>query len=342
MKTKMKIRNIILIACSAVVLLAAVACLAGSIMSHPKKKVKKKIAVRLYGESIGDKGLRYKHGSHIYDPKTGETLVDSISWLHIEEGDSIGILAKENHRAYINLNTATLLTPLNYHKAWAFSSDRGVMVRNDSVYIFRRDGSVVNEEGFPYKDQYTLTFEHNYLPIKISDGHVGLLDTAARWALPPEYKFIKHNFRHKLFNTKLEDQCIVYDLDLKPVLAGPFKQIDIDWSEGLIATEHNGIQHIYSYEGKMIYEVIFKSIDVMRYNTKVQDKNKNDIFEETDCYIYENYEGKCGLMDKRYKILTPPMFYDIKPKGKHIFFATFGEWESNFGTLIDDHGKPLH
>ena len=45
---KMKIRNIILIACSAVVLLAAVACLAGSIMSHPKKKVKKKIAVRLH------------------------------------------------------------------------------------------------------------------------------------------------------------------------------------------------------------------------------------------------------------------------------------------------------
>ena len=37
----------------------------------------------LYGEEIGEQGLRYKYREHIYNPKTGEILVDSIDWLNI-------------------------------------------------------------------------------------------------------------------------------------------------------------------------------------------------------------------------------------------------------------------
>jgi hypothetical protein len=47
-------------------------------------------------------------------------------------------------------------------------------------------------------------------------------------------------------------------------------------------------------------------------------------------------------MDKRYQILTPPLFYDITAQTKHTFFASFGNWSNRFGTLIDDHGKPIN
>lgn len=302
---------------------------------------KKHLKNAFYGEEIGTKGLRYKHGDHIYNPKTGDILVDSITWLHTPYSDSIGILAKHGKRAYINLNTGKVITPLAYDKAWEFSSERGIMVKNDSIYIFKKDGQLVNPVGFKYHKQYELLFYKGKLALKVEQNKVGLIDTTATWILQPIYTFIDNNHQHHLYNTKLDEQCIVYNYDLDTVLEGNYKQVEIDWSEGIIATEHNGIQHLFDYKGKLIYEVIFKDIRELTYNTKRIDSNGEEIWESTECYAYIDYNNKEGLMDKNYKVLTPPLFYDIKARSKHIFFATFGKYDDEFGTLIDHHGKPI-
>jgi hypothetical protein len=115
----------------------------------------------------------------------------------------------------------------------------------------------------------------------------------------------------------------------------------VDWSEGLIVTEHNGIQRLFDYEGKLVYKVIYKGIEELVYNTHRQDSEGKDIYEETDCYVYVDYNNKRGLMDKHYRVLTPPLFCSIEAQTKHVFFASFGEYSDRFGTLIDDHGKAL-
>ena len=329
-------KSILFIIASIVVLIATISSLCAS-FSSTSKHVKDK----LYGEEIGDNHLRYKHGCHIYDPETGKILVDSIDWLHVSYSDTIAILAKNNRRAYINLNTAELITPLVYEKAWEFSCDRGIMVKSDTIYIFRRDGSIVNPNGFKYKKQYEMLYHNDKLVVNVDNDKVGLIDTAAQWVLPPLYSMIENEHSHRLYNTKINDECIVYNYALDTVLMGNYKAIDVDWSEGLIATEHNGIQHLFSYEGKLIYEVIFKAIKELTYNTGREDAHGNEIWEETNCYVYVDYNNKKGLMDKRYRVLTPPLFHDIKAQTKHTFFASFGEWSNRFGTLIDEHGKPI-
>ena len=87
-------RSILLIATSAVVLIATIVALSGTISSASRRMEKK-----LYGEEIGNNHLRYKHGDHIYNPETGEILLDSIDWLHVNYSDTIAILAKNNRRA---------------------------------------------------------------------------------------------------------------------------------------------------------------------------------------------------------------------------------------------------
>ena len=329
-------KSLLLIASSTVVVIATIVALSGSISSASQRMEKK-----LYGEEIGNNHLRYKYGDHIYDPKTGEVLVDSIDWLHINYSDTIAILAKNNRRAFINLNTAQLITPLIYEKAWEFACDRGIMVKSDTIYIFRRDGSLVNPSGFKYKGQYDLLYHRDKLIVNVDNDKVGLIDTAAQWVLPPVYSMIENEYQHRLYNTRLGDQCIVYDYALDTVLHGAYRSIDVDWSEGLIASEYNGIQHLFSYEGKLIYEVIYKSISELAYNTGRKDAQGNEIWEETNCYVYTDYNGKKGLMDKRYRVLTPPRFYDIEAQTKHTFFASFGKWSNRFGTLIDENGKAI-
>ena len=324
----------VLLVCAPVIIAALVYSLARSGSSAPKA-----IQKRLYGEEIGRNGLRYKHGAHIYNPETGEILVDSITWLHINRGDTIAILAKNHRRAYINLNTAELITPLQFDRAWEFACNRGIMSRNDSLFIFRRDGSLVSTSGLTAGNQYEYLFYENRLALNVDYDHVGLLDTAGNWVLEPIYQKIETNYGHRLYNTRLGDECIVYGYDLQPVLRGAYKSVDVDWSEGLIATEHNGIQRLFDYEGKLLYQVIYKRIETLEYTHK--DKNGDDISEETDCYVYVDYNNKRGLMDKHYRVLTPPLFHDIEAQTKHVFFASFGEFSNRFGTLIDDHGKAL-
>ena len=337
----LKVRNLstkqILLTISFVVILIATISSLNGVFSSTSKQVKNKF----YGEEIGNNHLRYKHGDYIYNPESGEILVDSIDWLHVKYGDTIAILAKNNRRAYINLNTAQLITPLIYDKAWTFSCHRGVMVKSDTIFIFRRDGSVVNPEGFKYKNQYELLFHADKLIVNVDHDKLGLIDTAAQWVLPPVYSKIENEYSHRLYNTQLDDQCIVYNYNLDTILTGNYKHIDVDWSEGIIATEHNGIQHLFSYEGKLIYEVIYKAIEPLNYNTRRKDANGDYIWEETNCYVYVDYNNKKGLMDRRHRILTPPLFHDIEAQTQHTFFASFGEWSDRFGTLIDEHGKPI-
>ena len=330
LKTKLALASGLIIA------LAIIYSICGSFSS-----ISKKVSHSIYGEAIGTGKLYYKHQEHIYNPETGKILVDSIQWLHISYGDSIGILAKNNRRAYINLNTAELLTPLTYEKAWVFSCNRGVMMKNDSIYIFRRDGSLVNPRGFKYTQQYELLFAGNKLVVTQNDLQ-GLIDTAGHWVLEPKYTMISNEHNNRLYNTRIDEQCIVYNYELDTILIGNYKQVDIDWSEGIIATEHNGIQHLFSYKGEMIYKVIYKSIQELHYKTGHKDAQGNDIWEATNCYVYTDYNNKVGLMDKRYQILTPPLFHDITAQTKHTFFASFGNWSNRFGTLIDDHGKPIN
>ena len=326
----------VILVCLPVILIAIILAFSRSFKTAPKA-----IEKRLYGEEIGRDGLRYKHGAHIYNPETGKILVDSIEWLHVTRGDTIAILAKNHRRAFINLNDAQLITPLDYDKAWEFSCDRGIMSRHDSLFIFRRDGSLVNTTGLSARNQYEYLFYNNTIVLNVDYEHVGLLDTAGNWVLEPIYSKVETNYNRRLYNTKLGDECIVYDFDLKTVLKGAYKAIEVDWSEGLIATEHNGIQRLFDYNGKLVYHVIYKSIEELSYNTHRKDKDDKDIYEDTDCYIYVDYNNKRGLMDKHYHVLTPPLFHSIEAQTKHVFFASFGEYSDRFGTLIDDHGKAL-
>ena len=326
----------IILICVPVILIAISLSFSRSVRTAPKA-----IEKRLYGEEIGRNGLRYKHGAHIYNPETNEILLDSIEWLHVSAGDTIAILAKNHRRAFINLNNAQLITPLDYERAWEFSCDRGIMSRHDSLFIFRRDGSQVNQTGLKTRNQYEYLFNNNHLVLNVDYDQVGLLDTAGQWVLEPVYSKIETSYNRRLYNTKLGDECIVYDYNLQPVLKGAYKAIEIDWSEGLIATEHNGIQHLFDYDGKLVYQVIYKSIEELSYNTHRKDGDDRDIYEETDCFIYVDYNNKRGLMDKHYHVLTPPLFHSIEAQTKHVFFASFGEYSDRFGTLIDDHGKAL-
>ena len=262
--------------CAGIVIIALFSAVFGTIRS-----CRKPIARQLYGEEIGSEGLRYKPGAHIYDPATGKVLLDSISWLYIAGDDSIAVVARDKKRAYVNLNTARLLTPFDYDKAWIFSSDRGVMVKNDSIYIFRRDGSLLTPKGLPYHDQYELLFYRGSLIVEMDDNLYGMMDTAARWILEPQYTSIERDYQHSFYNTKREEQCIVYSFQLDTILMGNYKSVEIDWSEGIIATEYNGIQHLFDYQGKLVYEIIFKQIEELTYNTHRKDADDHDIYEET-------------------------------------------------------------
>lgn len=331
-----RVVNLCLVVCIPLLVIAI-----GQSVYRSVKTVPKTIEKHLYGEEVGRNGLRYKHGAYIYNPETGKILVDSIEWLHVVYGDTIAILAKNHRRAFINLNNAELITPLDYEKAWQFSCDRGIMSRHDSLFIFRRDGAQVNAQGLVARNQYEYLFYNDHLVLNVDYEHVGLLDTAGNWVLEPVYSKIETSYGHRLYNTRLGEECIVYNYALEPVLRGAYKSVEVDWSEGLIATEHSGIQRLFDYEGKLVYQVIYKRIEELSYNTGRKDDDGQPVFEDTDCYIYVDYNDKRGLMDKHYHVLTPPLFHSIEAQTKHVFFASFGEYSDRFGTLIDDHGKAL-
>lgn len=328
----MKTKNIIL----SLTAVAAVVLLICTLTPGYEKKH------NVYGStSIGNGGLMYEYGNRIYNPKTGKTLVKDIEWIY-ETDDSIGVIAQKGRRGFINLNTAQMIVPTEYYKGWVFASNRGCLSRNDTLFIFNRKGEL--QGTFRYKNEYECLFYKDHLVVHNWDNNlVGLIDTACQWTLPAEFLEINYEYGNQGFwNTKKKDFCMLLNLDLDTIISGDYAELDVDWSEGIIATEHNGVQHLYNYRGEMLYEQIFGDIQVARYDTGKRDRDGNPVMEEMNCYIYSNYNGKKGLMNRFYHPITAPLFYDIEARGQHIFFASFGDWTQRFGTLIDDQGKTIH
>jgi len=277
---------------------------------------------------VGDNGLIYKTGERLFDPKSNKTLVNDIDWLQYETYDSIGVLAKKGKRAFINLNTGKLLTSLSYDHGWFFRSNRGVMERNDSLFIFDRSGKVLNKVGIPARGNnlYEYLFNDGKMVVEAEPNKYGILDTAARWIMEPIYDHLEHNWDNQLYSCKLGDTWSVLNYDLDTIMCGKWKNLDISWNSGIIVTETNGIERSYSYEGKLLFNVIYESIDQLYYDD-----------EPTGLFRYTAHSGKCGLMDSNYKPLTPPQFYEIEARSKSVFFGYYGD----FGVLLNRKGQTI-
>ncbi len=282
--------------------------------------------------SIGQGDLRFNYvEKYIFNSRTGNRLYKNIDWIH-DSGDSIGIVAIDNKRAYVNFNTGKTLTDFDYDKAWIFSCNHGVMVKNDSVYVFRRDGSIVNPKPLYYNNDYALVFHKNLLVICNQEGKVGVIDTTAQWIIQPEYSSISIDYNHDLLNTRKNDVRSVIDFSNNTILSGFYNDINILWEEGIIVTEYNGINRLFSYDGKLIYDVVYSQINELRYETDDEE------YRLSNCYIYQSYDGKYGLMNRHYKIVTPPIFYYIEAYSERLFFAKLSY---NVGTIIDDMGRTV-
>ncbi len=183
---------------------------------------RQRILMDRYGVPIGAGTLNYMRGErkYIYDRNTGEIKIDSIDWIYIEDFDSLAILAKNNKRAYFNVNTCELLTDLYGDRAWAFLCGRGVMSKGDSVIIYKRDGSVVPTPHIHYKNENEMVYKDGTLTVAGDNSLYGLIDTAAQWILPPECAYIVTDTVRKVHITKKDGLFNIYDYNLTPIISG--------------------------------------------------------------------------------------------------------------------------
>lgn len=293
-------------------------------------------------QRIGRNGLIYNdcHG-YIKASKTGKKLITGIDWIRLD-GDSICVIAIDDKRAYINLNTCKLITDLAYDKAWVFCNGVGVMTRGDSLYVFDRSGKRVNRKPFYYDDEYEMVFHDGVLVVHDDADHIGVIDTKCQWIFPPIYDELEYDVDHKLCSVRKGDKRMVFNNDMDTILCGEWKNVSISYSAGIVVTETNGVERLFDYDGKLLCDVVYSDIETLSYNTGRTDSDDDYIYEECNCLVYSNYSGKKGLMDRDYKILTPPIYSDITAKSRHILFATFSDnWYNEVGTLIDDHGHQI-
>lgn len=295
-----------------------------------------------YEEEVGKNGYIYdRSNGWIKEPYTGIKVITDIDWIRLD-GDSICVIAIDDKRAYINLNTCKLITDLVYDKAWVFCNGVGVMTRGDSIYVFDRTGKQINKRAYYYDDEYELLFHDGVMVVHDDKEHVGVIDTKCQWIFPPIYDELEYDVDHKLCSVRKGDKRMVFNNDMDTILCGEWKKVSISYSAGIVVTETNGVERLFDYDGKLLCDVVYSDIETLSYNTGRTDSDDDYIYEECNCLVYSNYSGKKGLMDRDYKILTPPIYSDITAKSRHILFATFSDnWYNEVGTLIDDHGHQI-
>lgn len=251
-----------------------------------------------YKEELSDQITLVTTGNStkLVDNETGKTLIEDISVDWVQNGnDSLAVFAKDDKRGYFNVKTGEIVVPLKYKHAWIFSEGLAGVVQNDKVGFINTKGELVIPCRYPYRGNSltSFVFKNGYCVVADSTQQLGVIDTLGNWALPPQYDAI---------HLAKEYAIVFNEGQLK-------KQIDFSGNilaEGLIDDVYD-IHYSKSYTNTQTGVPV--DVDVL-----------NEDFKEY------RVEGRSGLMNKKGKLITPPIYTDITGLTEELFCAQLQDW----------------
>lgn len=300
----------------------------------------------------------------IVDRWTDKVILDNLSWISQNEGDSLIAYAQKNRRGYMNLRSrkATLLDE-KYVKIYLFSEGRALAESLDSLYVLDTQmHEVARYKKTDERDTEVNYFHKGYLPMIGENGKLGLVDTCGVWAIEPQYDKVSwalDEFWLGITNPVMVDEetgketaphRIMMDSHLRPVMEGDWTYLMVTKDGYVTVADQNHWQWHYDLNGNVIDDFVCKDIQQMTFTTGekkwLRDSNggmeydvkQADVEETATLLKYITSEEWEGLMTKEGRIVTPPLFWSITAISKNLYLCKY-DTSSEHGILLNEKGE---
>lgn len=317
------------------------------IMPHTSNRVWDE---RCIGNNIVVQQMYYSDFARVYDRQREKVILEDLDWVVLsDDKDSLAVFARKGRRGYINRFTGEIAIPELFTRAWIFSEGLAAVEKDGELLFIDHAGKVVIDKDFQvYNDNPKYAFENGYCMIQNPvDGKMGLIDRSGNWVLDAEYDNL---FNNEGFWQVEKDGCVgLYTATLD--LMFPVENTSICVYEDRIEVRHaDHVARQYDLQGNILIDFVIDEVSNMHYETEELRNDMeaadetyadNKIYGVANCQQYlvrsGNYSSPdyCGLMSRKGKIITLPVYTSIKAIGKNLYLC------QPDGVVINDRGETV-
>lgn len=318
-----------------------------------------------------DGDLDYVEYSHqnkderkIVDRWTNKVVLDNLTWISHNEGDSLIAYAQKSRRGYLNVRSrkATLLDE-KFVKIYLYREGRALAESLDSLYVLdTRMREVSGYKKTDERDTEVNYYHKGYLPMIGENGKLGLVDTCGVWAIEPQYDKVSwalDEFWLGITNPVMVDEVtgketaphrIMMDSHLRTVMEGDWTYLMVTKDGYVTVADRNHWQWHYDLNGNVIDDFVCKDIQQMTFTTGEKkwlrdpngvmeyDVRQVDVEETATLLKYVTSEDWEGLMTQEGRIVTPPVFWQITAISKNLYLCKY-DTSSEHGILLNEKGE---
>lgn len=281
-----------------------------------------------YGRDYWDKKISQNVVLHsyadctyrVYNRQANEYMTEKIMWLSdVADNDSIAVYALPGKRGYLNVNSGRIIIDADtagYSKAWIFSEGLAAVMKKGKIGFINTKNEVVIPFEYNYSYSASYVFHNGLCTMNDSNGHVGLIDKAGNWALPPVYDEI-WTPRNDGYRKVVKDGKYGL-LNSAGTLIYPAEYCNINIvADGFILTKE-GRKWQVDFAGNTVQPVLFDGTYYLNYPNGYNECGEI-------AYTFANYlkyevMNRYGIMNRiTGEIITPAIYSDINMLSSELF-----------------------
>lgn len=300
------------------------------------------------GNSIFFQDLYYRNG-RVLDKENGKTLIDDVKWV-AKTTDTLAVFAVDDKRGFLNRFTGEVVVPCIYDRAWVFAEGMAAVEKNGKLLFIDQSGNVVIDKGHvvPFETD-GFFFRSGYCVVSnAADDNWGLIDKTGNWVLAPEYEHIGHP-NDSLWVVKKNGYYGVLTETLDTLFAPELCSVAVH-DNFIEARFDDHTAKLFDFKGKLVEDFVIDEVENMTYETTelrqmaIEDEGTVSGLEEpvnavADCQKYgvnnEVLGWRYGLLDRKGKRVTPPVYTSIDAIGKDLYLCM------PYGTIINGKGESV-
>ncbi len=287
-----------------------------------------------------DYGYDYSDSrGYLFNTTLGRRTETGIQWIcPSSDGDSLTCYSKDDKRGYFNRFTGAVVVPPQYEKAWIFSEGLACVMEKGTLHFIDHKGHKAIDKEFPYAYRiYDYCF-HNGLCNMLADGNrIGLIDKQGNWVVEPIYYDMTYYTAGFWMVYDSEFNYGLLDANGKVLLPVEYDYISIHESDSCIfARRFDNIEQVLDYNCNVINPINIVAVYPLEYPTNEYDAEGDLKRAVANCLEYRS-NNEYGLIDKNGKIITLPIYLNIKAIGPDRYRC----WGPNGYMILDSKGKMI-
>ena len=281
----------------------------------------------------------YPSSGYLYNTTLGRRTETGIQWIcRSSDGDSLACYCKNDKRGYFNRFTGKLVVSPQYEKAWIFSEGLACVMENGMLHFIDHKGQKAIDKEYPYANYlYDYCF-HNGLCEMLGDGgRIGLIDKQGNWVVDPIYYDMTYYSKGFWVVNDSDNNQGLLDANGQVLLPIEYDYISVREGDSCIFVHRfDYIEQVLDFNCNVINPCNIESVYYLEYTTDEYDEEGEVKKAVANCKTYRTY-NTFGLMDKNGKVITAPIYLNIKAIGPDRYHC----WGSNGSVILDSKGNVI-